>query len=135
MTKKAIIEDLSEFDEVIQKQEQGIDVQILGMDGRTPLGFSIRVAGPDSERAQRASDELQQELIDGERLAAPTVADFNLRTLRYLSKITIGWTSFRLDGAELPCTEENAQALYTRFRFIRQQVDAKAGKRAAFLNG
>lgn len=51
--------DLASLDAAIKKQDEGIDIDIKGLDGKSPLGFSIKVAGPDSERAAKAHDEIQ----------------------------------------------------------------------------
>ena len=128
--------DLSSFDGMVQRQEEGILVPIMGPDGKSPLGFSIRVAGPDSARAREAQEELADELIEQEvatRLAARDMAD---RGFKYLSKVTLGWEpSIKLDGAELAYSEENAEKLYRRFNFVKEQVDRAAGSRARFTKG
>lgn len=127
--------DLSSMDEAVKRQDQGIDVPINGMDGKS-LGFTIKVAGPDSERAIKAQEELADELIEAgnnERLKAREAAR---RGVRYLAKITMGWDpAVVVDGKELAYSEENAEKLYTRFRFIREQVDRAAGNRKAFTKG
>ena len=137
--------DLAQFDAAVQRQEDGILVPIYSMDGKTPLGFSIRVAGPDSSRSTEALDAIQQELIDEASLDTPKPSDNANRRLRYFAKVTMGFepdaradgttpdTAIILDGAPLPFSEDNAAKLYQRFRFIYQQVVAKADTRAAFL--
>lgn len=137
MTKKEIAPvDLAQFDAAVAKQEEGILVPILGMDGKSSLGFSIRVAGPDSKRAKGAQEELADELIESEnltRLQAREVAD---RGFRYLAKVTMGWEpAIVLDGQEMIYSEENAEKLYRRFNFIREQVDRAAGNRTRFTKG
>lgn len=139
--------DLSSFDGMVQRQEEGILVRILGPDGKTPLGFSIRVAGPDSEIAQAALDAIQQEVLEQESLDAPTQREIAQRRLSYFAKVTMDFVAdaredgvvpdvaVKLDGAPLPCSEENATKLYQRFKFILAQVRAKADTRSAFLNG
>ena len=135
--------DLAQFDEAVKKQGAGILVPILGMDGRTPLGFSIRVAGPDSDRAKQAQDDLSEELIDQQNMARMSARDAAQRGLRYLAKITMGWEkadgsdgpAIVLDGEALAYSEENAVKLYQRFAFIKEQVDRAAGSRARFLKG
>lgn len=133
--KKAAI-DLSSFEDAIQKQEKGIDVPILGMDGKTPLGLTIRVAGPDSDRAQKAQEELADELIEQENMTRLNARDAAKRGIKYLARITIGWApDVVLDGQELAYSPENAERVYTKFRFIREQVDRAAGNRARFIKG
>jgi len=128
--------DLATFDAAVKKQEDGIAVPILAMDGKTKLGFSIRVAGPDSDRAERAQEELTDELIEQENMTRVQAREATQRGLRYLAKITIGWEpAVILDGQELAYSEDNAFKLYQRFKFIREQVDRAAGNRARFTKG
>lgn len=126
--------DLTPFDEALRRQDEGIDVPVLSMDGKTPTGLSIRVAGPDSDRATQARQELQQELIAANRLAPLTPAETAAQGTRFLAKITLGWSpSVTMGGQELSYSEANAIRIYERFRFIRQQVDMAAGSRLAFM--
>jgi hypothetical protein len=139
--------DLNQFDKMVENQEEGILIPIKGADGRSELGFSIRVAGPDSQRAQQALDVIQQELLDQEALEPATNSEAALRRMRYFAMVTMDFVAaeredgskpehaMQLDGAPLPFSENNALRLYQRFRFIYQQVVAKADTRAAFLNG
>ena len=130
----AAVVDLAQFDEAVKRQNDGVKVDIKSMDGKTPLGFWIRVAGPDSERAIKAQEEMADELIE-EGSASPTsAAERDRRGRRHLAKITMEWgPKIILDGAELTCSVENAEKLYSRFRFIRDQIDVPAGNRARFL--
>jgi hypothetical protein len=137
--------DLSGFDDMVQRQEEGILVPIKGPDGRSSLGFSIKVAGPDSEKAQEALDAIQAELVEQASLESASARDIAQRRLRYFAKVTLDFVpdkrtdgtvpdvAIKLDGAPLPFSEENAAKLYQRFRFIYQQVQTKADTRAAFL--
>lgn len=135
MTKKAVPVDLAEFDKLTKAQEDGIDVEIKGPDGKTPLGFSIKIAGPDSERRKKAVQAIMDERIEDEDLDAPTAADNAENVKRVTAAATISWTSFILDGSEYPCTEDNALALYSRFAWMYEQVLAKGARRSAFTKG
>jgi hypothetical protein len=139
--------DLASFDSMVARQETGLLIPILGPDGKSRLGFSISVAGPDSARALTALDEIQQEMIAEASLQPTTSSDSAQRRLRYFAKVTIAFVpdvrpdgttpdvAVKLDGSALPCTEENVAKLYGRFRFILAQVQAKADTRTAFLDG
>ncbi len=139
--------DLSSFDDAVQRQNEGILVPIYSMDGKSRLGFSIRVAGPDSERAQEALDAIQQEVLEKESLEPATSREVAQRRIKYFAKVTMDFVpdqradgttpdvAIILDGKPLPFSEENAMKLYQRFRFIYLQVQAKADTRSAFLNG
>lgn len=124
--------DLAQFDDLQKKQEAGIDVEINGPDGK-PLGFSIKIAGPDSERQRKASEEIMDERLLSDSAAPANAADLTRARVQGLAKSTISWTPFKLDGGEYAYSEENAQKLYVRFPWLREQVEAKAGRRAAFM--
>lgn len=127
--------DLSKLDAGIKRQDDGILVPINGLDNK-PLGFSIRVAGPDSKRAKAASEAMTDELIASEDDGRPTARTGAVRAIRFLARVTMGWEpAVVLDGETLEYDEENAFRLYQRFDFIAQQVNRAAGKRAAFLTG
>lgn len=137
MTKKTEgVTDLAQFDEAVKRQNDGIAVPIKSMDGKTDLGFSIRVAGPDSEIATAAQEAMADELIEQENLTRVQAREAADRGLRYLAKITLGWEpKVVMDGQELAFSEENALKLYRRFKFIKEQVDRAAGQRSRFLRG
>lgn len=127
--------DLSGFDAAIQAQEEGILVPIKGMDGKTDLGLSIRVAGPDSDRARQAQQELSDELIAEEKLNL-SAGEIVERSIRYVAKITLGWEpAIKMDGKEMAYSEANAVKLYTKYNFIYEQVNKAAGNRANFTKG
>ena len=125
--------DLSPFDDALRRQEEGAEIAILSMDGKTLTGLVIRVAGPDSERARRAREALHQELVDAQRTTPLTPAEVSSRGARFLAKLTVGWSpNVKVDGDELSASEENAFKVYERYRFIRVQVDNGAD-RSAFM--
>lgn len=125
--------DLSAFDDLAAVQNEGIDVDIKGPDGKTPLGFSIKVAGPDSDRQKAAIRELQDKRLAEEDAAPFKAEDGERNTLIIFAKSTISWTPVKIDGAELSHSEDNAVKLFTRYPFILEQVVKKAGGRTAFL--
>lgn len=125
--------DLATFDAAIEQMETGLDVPIIGMDGK-PLGLTIRVAGPDSSRVQAAREAMHQEAVESERLTPLSAAESYAQGTKFLAKLTIGWTpTVTVDGEVLEYTEANAIRVYEKYRFIRQQVDNAAGSRAGFF--
>jgi hypothetical protein len=129
-TKK--INDLSAFDGLKEAQEAGLDVEIKDPKGQ-PIGISIKIAGPDSERQRKAIQALTNERLNNEDTATATAEDIERNTLKVLASSVISWSPIVLDGSDLPCTEDNAIRLFSRFPFIREQVEKRAGKRAGFL--
>ncbi|MBZ9600755.1 hypothetical protein [Phyllobacterium chamaecytisi] len=126
------INDLSAFDGLNEAQENGIDIEIKDPSGQ-PIGISIKIAGPDSSKQKKAVQALTNERLAAEDMAPVTAQDIETNTLKILASSVISWTPIVLDGADLPCSEENALRLFARFPFIREQVEKKAGKRAGFM--
>jgi len=125
--------DLAQFDSIQGLQEEGIDVAIKGPDGKTDLGFSIRVAGPDSTRQKAAILKLRDERLESDDITPLSSEQITERQLRGLAMSIISWTPFKLDGVEPRFSEGAAMKLFKRFPWIREQVETKAGSRLAFL--
>lgn len=134
--------DLSAFDAATKRQEQGIEVDILGLDGETPIGLKIKVAGPDSQRAQKAQAELAD--VRFEKQAKKGKAAFRIKAaeardqqIQYLARVTIGWEPpiVNLGGTEIKCSPENAEILYRAHPFIREQVQETSDDRERFMKG
>lgn len=136
MTEASGALDLSGFDAAAKRHEEGIVVDIIGPDGETPSGLKIRVAGPDSQRARKAQEDLAASLIAQENIGKPKASETTRRGIEFLARITLGWEpAVKIDGKEMVYSVENAEKLYGRYSFIRDQVDRAAGKRARFMNG
>lgn len=124
--------DLARYDALQEAQEAGIDVEIKDPSGKK-LGFTIRIAGPDSIRQRKAIEKLAAERLSSDDPTPLSPGELFDRQTRGLAGATISWTAFKLDGGIYELTETNAYALYTRFPFIRDQVAEKAGRRSAFF--
>lgn len=130
-------QDLSAFDKVIEAQELGLDVPILHMDGKTPLGWSIRVSGPDSDRTRNARAKLQEEVVARQSVEPLTFDERQEQSCRFLSRTSIGISAEKLhpmlDGKPVETSEAGFYALYKRFSFIREQVEMRGVRREDFL--
>jgi len=124
--------DLASFDKMQAIQEAGLDVEIRGPDNKK-LGFSIKVAGPDSELQRSVVEKLTNERLQSEDISPLTASEMDTRKTRGLAMSTMGWTDFILDGKVLPFSTDNAYKLFRRFPFIRDQIEEKASRRTAFL--
>jgi len=124
--------DLSRFDAMQQAQEAGLDIEIRDPNGKK-LGFTIRIAGPDSVRQRKAIEKMAAERLASDDPTPLTPAELYDRQTRGLAVATISWTPFKLDGGLYELSEDNAYKLYNRFAFIRDQVSERAGRRSAFF--
>lgn len=129
--------DLSELDQLVAKQAAGVVIDVYNMDGRSPLGFGILIAGPDSDQATEARNTMQSEIqallasgeVDDVDPAQREVVELNY--LARISKEFIGKAT--LDKKPLENTEADFYKLYKRFRFIRLQIDRAHYDRSRFL--
>jgi hypothetical protein len=124
--------DLSRFDAMQTAQEAGLDIEIRGPDNKK-IGFTIRIAGPDSLRQRKAIERMAAERMASDDPTPLGPQELYDRQTRGLAGATISWTPFKLDGAMYELSEENAYKLYNRFPFIRDQVAERAGRRSAFF--
>ncbi len=124
--------ELSGFDKIKQAQEEGLAVDILDPTG-SPIGVTIRVAGPDSDRFRKAREKQIDSRIELRQGTPMKAAQHTLESVTFLAEVTIDWTEMSLDGRDYPCTKENALALYQRFPWMAEQLDEKCAVRRLFM--
>jgi hypothetical protein len=103
--------------------------------GKSIPDAKILLAGTDSEIWRSA----QRERADG-RMAAGlsgavlTTAEIDAEGTLILAKCTLGWSGIAIGGpTPMTFSRENAGAAYSRFRWLRDQVNEYVGARANFL--
>lgn len=131
--------DLSGLEALVQAQEEGIDIDVLNEKGEK-LGLTLRVVGPDSDRMQKAMRDVAAEFAkaaaDKGSLAENIGEDEGERLAAILAKATISWSpNPKIGGEVIPFSEANARNLYSKFKIIRDQVEAKAARRSSFTKG
>jgi hypothetical protein len=125
--------DLAEFDRYVDGQEEGIPVELLKPDFVTPLGVTIRVAGPDSKLRRKAVAEIIAAASKAQNSATIGPEWDEKFWFEVFVKTTTSWApNFSLGGEELECNEANARKVYDRYRFIYDQIKTRANNRAAF---
>lgn len=116
-------------------QGEGTDVIIKHFDTGLPIGLTIRVVGYESERVKRVRRKIANEALKKQRKVT-RAEDIEDRSNAVLAAAVVAWKwddGVTLDGKVPECTYENAKALFARFEWIGEQVDAVAGDRSAFL--
>ncbi len=131
--------DLSGLEALVQSQEAGIEITIFNEKGE-PIGLKIGVVGPDSERMQKAMRDVAAEFAkaaaERDNLGEAAADEAEARLIAILAKATTHWSPDpKIGGQVVPFSEENVRNLYTRFKIIRDQVEAKAARRASFTKG
>lgn len=93
---------------------------------------TITAMGSDSavyrQRMQERIDRLRAEDVKKRSSAA-----YDEDTTEDLVMLTITWSGVGLDGKALPCTQANARLVYTRFRWLRDQVEQFVVSREDFF--
>jgi hypothetical protein len=127
--------DLSGLEALVANQEQGIEVEIFNEQGK-PIGLKIGIVGPDSDRMQKAMRDVASEFAKAaaERGSmAESGDDGDARMIAILAKASTHWTpNPKIAGQVVPFSEENVRNLYSKFRIIRDQIEAKAVRRLSF---
>jgi hypothetical protein len=106
------------------------------VDEKTGKEAQIRLAGSDSEiyrSAQRKAQNKRLSLPRGRRNQNLTAEELEAEALDILSLCTLEFQGIILEGEALVCTQQTAKNLYTRFPWIREQVDVFIADRANYL--
>jgi hypothetical protein len=127
--------DLSGLEANVASQEQGIEIDVLNEMGK-PLGLKIGIVGPDSDRMQKAVREVTADFAKAaaERDSLDEATDdSDARLIAILAKATTHWSpNPKIGGQVIPFSEENVRNLYSKFKIIRDQMEAKAVRRSSF---
>lgn len=75
----------------------------------------------------------RRDRLKAEDLKTRTSAQYDAEAVDDLVSLTLGWSGIAMDGKELPFTHANARMVYTRFRWLREQVEEFVGSRAVFF--
>lgn len=132
--------DLSQFDTVSGANE-GANLELRGPDGKRLLTdngkpWTITVCGADSDRYRKAQRRLTNRRLaqsQGKRNAKLSAEELEEDAIWMLAECTTGWFGLVLDGQPLDCTVDNAAMVYTRFPWIKEQVDTFIAERENFL--
>lgn len=152
MAKGKVI-DLASLD-TIKGSNDGFDVRLYDPGTNEDIDIVISVLGQDSDEFQkvnRAQSKRRMAKVQkgGFRNTNISVEEVDHNRIELLAACTTGWKTLAvkdekgdrievkptilLDGKELEFSIDNAESLYTRFPWIREQVDVAIGDRANFI--
>ncbi len=124
--------DLAQLGGLTEAQEKGIDVAITHPGTGEPLGITVTVAGPDSDRQRKARAVITNDRIE-KRIRKATADRLDEEALTMTCAAIIGWDGVIVDGKAVEFNPCNASILLKRFPFIRDQIDAAVGDRSVFI--
>ena len=128
--------DILAFDSGIAKQEDGIEVEIIGPDGVTPTGGKVRVASYESDRVKAAMRKAANAALAAQQKnprKAATVEDREAIALTMVVAAVLDWSGITVGSKPLECTAENVRMLCDRFPWFVEQIDKAASDRALFF--
>lgn len=95
-------------------------------------GMTISVSGHDSATFKNAIKERAKAQMSRKTTDVDFTAN-DKEAVELLAKCTTGWTGITEGGKELPFSIANAIYIYTKYNWIREQIDAAIGDRANFF--
>lgn len=122
--------------DVAQKAEEGAELEVLDPVTGDGVGVFIILAGADSTIHRKATATIAKRRMSnmkGFRNMALDPEKFEAEGIEVLAACTLGWRGVVVDGAPLPCSRDNAIQLYTRFPWLREQVDQFISDRSVYL--
>jgi hypothetical protein len=113
------------FDLSTRYMAESLDIPILDPETNEPTGMTWTVGSQFSKAARAAAMAATRLRLNAKgEVEADAVTDFDDTLLDQLVAVTLRWSGFKVEGAELPCTPENVRALLTdeRTAWMRPQV-------------
>lgn len=109
-----------------------VDVKLKHPVSGDELDATIKVYGKDSSVFQNAIKQRAKAQI------ARKSKDIDLESnekdsIELLADCTQGWSGISEGGKQIECTRSNAVDIYTKYKWIREQVDIAIGDRANFF--
>lgn len=114
--------------------DAGMWFRPVGPDGKA-LDCEFLLMGRDSVEFARYQDELfleAQARIIKKQAPAP-VEPSDARSARYVARMTKDWKGVEWEGKPLPFSKENAEMVFSRVPFLRDQADSFIGARDNFF--
>lgn len=109
--------------------DAGAELELVHPVSRAGLGVFLTLEGADSGHWREA----MLRAVEKRKDRRPSPEEARAQGIDVLASCTIAWRNVHLDGCNLPCTRENARALYGRFEWIREQAEAFCYDRGNFL--
>ena len=126
--------DLASFDAGVVQENV---VNIVHPSTGAPLGITIKVISPDSEKYRKLSNRTRNRSINavkkGKNSLTAEMMDENAMEL--LVGSVLSWEGVTWAGQVMECNEVNVRSVFTKFPWIKEQVDEFLGDRANFIKG
>ena len=122
------------------KADEGATLQIVHPETEEPIdGMTIILLGHDSAVYRKMQLAKQQAILNrmakGKKAAELDAERLNSDLIDELTKLTVGWSGFTLEGEELKATPANVKNVYSEWAWIKDQAQEFVSNRANFFRG
>jgi len=142
--------DLNSLD-TVKGSNDGFDVNLYNPATNEDTGIIITVLGKDSDCFQQITKKQNKKRMDmmskngfrSGKISSPSQEEIEANGLDLLAECTTGWKSsdengeykdsIFLDKKDVVFSVDNAKSLYSRFPWIKEQIDIAIGDRANFI--
>jgi hypothetical protein len=124
--------DLNDLSGLSDAQEAGIDVSITHPKTGEPLGIVIKVVGPDSKKQAKARTAVLNDRVE-KKIRKITADRLTEEATSMVANSILSWSGVEIDGVAVTFSVENAVMVFTRWPFIREQVQSVSDDRANFI--
>lgn len=107
----------------VQRAEQGAELEVIDPITGKSTDVFIVLAGADSTRYRNTSLMFTRRRIRNGARSEFDPEKLEKENIEVLAACTLSWKGVVLEGKDLPCTRENAVMLYTRFPWVKEQVE------------
>ena len=122
--------------DVAAKAEEGAELEVLDPVTGEAVGAYITLAGADSVVHRQAVANISKRRFNNQKGFRNKGFDperMEAESIEILAACTLSWKGVTLEGAALPCSRDNAIKMYTRFPWLREQVEAFISDRSEYL--
>ena len=97
-------------------------------------GFPVTVTllGADSTKMRQEMSNRAKKQLASKSKPVNNIEEAEKLSAELLAVITVSWSGITENGQEIECNRENAIKVYTKYSWLRQQVDAFTTDRANF---
>jgi hypothetical protein len=100
------------------------------------LSGKIKIVGKDSTKFTQMSEEFRRKTLEdmkSTKTMSQKMESAQEQSDAILVACTLDWEEMMLDGEDLPFTEANVRMIYSRFHWIKEQIDIAIADRSNFL--
>ena len=123
--------DLAKLD-TAKVAEEGAELRVAHPTTGEDLGITITLIGTDSKTFRDIS-KIRATMALKKKTREIDLDQNEQDSIELLARCTKGWSGITENGKDIPFNHENAVQLYTKYLWLREQIDRFMADRANFL--